>query len=416
MKDADRDIVIVGAGIVGICAAASLSEAGRNVTVVDRLGICEGTSSGNAAALAFSDVLPLVQKGMMRQVPRWLMDPLGPLSIPPAYLPALMPWLLRFWRAGRPVRYEAALAAQGSMMKLAEAEWAGLMERSRTRAMLNEDGGLELYESERGFRDSLPGWEAKARLGIAFRHVERGEIASFQPGLSDRFVRATFVPGWKNVSDPKTLGKAVWAYAEGLGARFVEGEARSVAGSSEAGAVDLGDGRIMRARNVVICAGAWSHRLASGLGDRLPLEAERGYNTTLPPGAFDVRCQLMFSEHGFVVSRLSSGIRVGGAVELGGVERGPNMRRARAMLEKAAMFMPGLKTAGGREWMGHRPSLPDSLPVIGRSRASAAVLYAFGHGHLGLTQAAAAGRLVRDLAEGREPAIDLAPFSPRRFQ
>src|SRR5215813_1757350 len=124
----EADIVIVGAGIVGICAAAYLAEAGRAVTLIDRTGVCEETSSGNAAAFAFSDVLPLAHKGMIAQVPRWLFDPLGPLSIPPAYLPKLFPWLLRFWRAGRPGRYEASLAAQGAMMKLAEVEWAALME------------------------------------------------------------------------------------------------------------------------------------------------------------------------------------------------------------------------------------------------------------------------------------------------
>lgn len=413
--DPGPEIAIVGAGIIGIATAALLAEAGRRVTVYDRTGICEETSSGNAAAFAFSDVLPLAQKGMMRNLPRWLADPLGPLSIPPAYLPRLAPWLWRFWRAGSPRHYEASIAAQAAMMKLAEAEWSGLMARSGTAHMLREDGSLELYESEAEFRASLPGWAARDRFGIAYEHVDAAKLADLQPGLSPRFMRATFAPGWKTVADPKLLGKAVWTYAQSLGARFRQATVLKVARQGDAVRLTLDDGSTLGARHVVIAAGAWSHRLAAGLGDRIPLETERGYNTTLPVGAFDVRRQLIFSGHGFVVTPLSTGLRVGGAVELGGLEAPPNYARSKAMLRKAAQFLPGLKTEGGREWMGYRPSLPDSLPVIGRAPGAPGVTYAFGHGHLGLTQAAATAALVRDLILGQSPAIDLAPFRSERF-
>jgi D-amino-acid dehydrogenase len=419
-RERGEGIAIVGGGIIGICAAVQLAEAGHAVTIFDRTGICEETSSGNASAFAFSDVLPLAHKSMMKNLPRWLLDPLGPLAIPPAYLPKLLPWLWRFWRAGDPRHYEASLAAQAAMMKLAEAEWMALLDRSGTRRMLHEDGSLELYESEAEFRASLPGWAARDRFGIGYRHVEGGELAALQPGLSPRFVKATFVPGWKTADDPKLLGKALWAYAETMGARFeravIEAVSPVQAGQPEAGIVlQLQDGSIRRASKVLVAAGAWSHLLARGLGDRIPLETERGYNTTLPPGAFDVKRQLIFSGHGFVITPLGTGLRIGGAVELGGLKRPPNFARATAMLAKAKQFLPGLDTAGGREWMGYRPSLPDSLPVIGRASATPNVFYAFGHGHLGKTQAAATSRLIRDLVSGQAPTIDLSPFSPQRF-
>ena len=123
----DTDIAIVGAGIIGICAAVNLAEAGLSVIVIDRTGVCEETSSGNASAFAFSDVLPLAHKGMIKHLPRWLADPLGPLAIPPAYLPKLLPWLWRFWRAGAAEKYESSLTAQAGLMKLAEAEWMALL-------------------------------------------------------------------------------------------------------------------------------------------------------------------------------------------------------------------------------------------------------------------------------------------------
>ena len=409
------EILVVGAGIVGICAAINLADAGLSVTVVDRTGICEETSSGNAAALAFSDVLPLAHKGMIRQVPKWLADPLGPLSIPPAYLPHLLPWLWRFWRAGAASAYTASLAAQVAIMRLAESEWMDLLDRSGTRPMLREDGSLELYESEAEFQAAQPGWQARADHGIEFRHVEGAEMAGLQPGLSPRFVRGTFVPGWKTVADPKLLGKALWEHAADKGVRFVSGSVAGLRVIATGLVADIAGGSTLTAAKVVIAAGAWSHRLALPFGDRIPLETERGYNTTLPATAFDVKRQLIFSAHGFVVTPLSPALRVGGAVELGGLDRPPNYARSKAMLEKARQFLPGLGPSGGREWMGYRPSLPDSLPVIGRSRTSPDVFYAFGHGHLGLTQAAATGRLVRDLVSRQSPAIDLWPFSPQRF-
>ncbi|MER8371143.1 FAD-binding oxidoreductase [Mesorhizobium sp. M1406] len=409
------DIAIIGGGIIGICAAAALAEAGRDVTIFDRTGICEETSSGNAAAFAFSDVLPMAHKGMMRQLPKWLADPLGPLSIPPAYLPKLLPWLIRFWRAGAPGKYEASLAAQAGMMKLAEAEWMGLLDRSGTRSMLREDGSLELYESEAEFQAELPGWAARGRFGIGFRHVEGEDLAALQPGLSPRFVKGTFVPGWMTVADPKLLGKAVWAYAQTKGARFEMARIERIAADHDGAALTLADGTTRQARHLVVAAGAWSHLLARQLGDRIPLETERGYNTTLPPSAFDVKRMLIFSGHGFVITPLETGLRVGGAVELGGIERPPNYARSKALLRKAQKFLPGLDPSGGREWMGFRPSLPDSVPVIGHASGSRSVVYAFGHGHLGLTQAAATGRLIRELVLGQTPSIDLAPFSPHRF-
>ncbi|WEX09735.1 FAD-binding oxidoreductase [Chelativorans sp. AA-79] len=412
----EAEVIIVGGGIVGITIAAYLAEAGSKVLVLDRSGICEETSSGNAGALAFSDILPLAHKDMLSQVPRWLGDPLGPLSIPPAYLPKILPWLWRFMRAGRTANFEAAVSAQAAMMTLAEREWMGLFARASIRHMLREDGCLELYESEADFQAAEEGWKLRRRFHVPFQHLERHEIADYQPGLSEAFVRATFVPGWKTVSDPQRIGHAVWAHAEIHGARFMPLTVASATGEGDGVAVCLTNGERLSCRRLVIAAGAWSRPFAASFGDRVPLETERGYNTTLPTGAFDVRRQLIFPGHGFVITPLETGLRVGGAVELGGLKRPPNFARSRAMLEKAARFLPGLETTGGRQWMGYRPSLPDSLPVIGRSRREPRVFYAFGHGHLGLTQAAAAGRLVRDLVLDRPPPIDLRPFRAGRFR
>jgi D-amino-acid dehydrogenase len=411
----DADVAIIGAGIVGVATAYKLIEAGRSVVLIDRKGIAEETSRGNAGAFAFSDIMPLATKDVWRKLPRWLSDPLGPFTVRPEYLPRMLPWLVRFWRAGWPDRVAASIAAQAALMRVARREMDALVASAGLARLVRSDGVLELYESESDIRAAAHELEAKTREGIEHRLVRGAELAELQPGLSPRIVAATFIPRWQTTTDPYDFTTAVAAAAEARGAIFRRAEVRGLRPLGDGVAIDFTDGTSLSAGKVVVAAGAWSRPLAALLGDRIPLDTERGYNTTLPPGSFDIRRQLVFGGHGFVVTPLSTGVRVGGAVELGGLELPPNFARADAMLTKAAMLMPGLKTTGGRQWMGFRPSLPDSLPAIGRSRASPHIFYAFGHGHLGLTQSAGTGKLVAELVTGAPPSLDLTPFSPQRF-
>jgi D-amino-acid dehydrogenase len=410
-----HDVIIVGAGIVGLATAQKLQEAGRRVTLIDRKGIAREASERNAGGFAFSDIMPLAAQGMLGKVPRWLLDPLGPLTIPAGYFPRILPWLVRFWRAGWPDRIAASIEAQAELMHLARDEMAAMVAACGLGHLVNSDGSLQLYESEAEFKAALPGWRRREEAGIPFEHVRGARLAELQPGLSPRFVAGTFVPSWQSVADPYQFAQAIAQGVVARGGTLIEGSAAEVRPAEGGVAVNLTDGRLLTSSRAVIAAGAWSKPLAARLGDRVPLETERGYNTTLPSDAFDVKTFLVFGGHGFVISRLSAGIRVGGAVELGGLQRAPKYARADAMLKKAADFLPGLKTEGGTQWMGFRPSLPDTLPAIGFSRASRHIIFAFGHGHLGLTQSAATGRLVRDLMTGAQPPIDVAPFSPQRF-
>ncbi|OHV80919.1 FAD-binding oxidoreductase [Ensifer sp. LCM 4579] len=411
----EADVIVIGAGVIGLSAAIAAQARGLSVTVLDREGPAAGASAGNAGAFAFTDILPLASPGILRQAPKWLLDPLGPLTVPPAYALRIAPWLFRFWRACAPGRVARSTAAQTALMDISKAELEPFLKQTGTMPMLRKEGNLQVYEGEAEFKASLAGWKARAEHGIAFRHLDAAGMADIQLGLAPRFTHGTFTPGWYSIADPKLYTLALADHLRAKGGAIERAEVMALRPVEDGVEVLATDGTARRAAQVVLAAGAFSHRIARTIGERIPLETERGYNTTLPFDAFDLRTQVTFGGHGFVVTRLSTGIRVGGAVELGGLELPPNFRRAEAMLKKAKAFLPGLKCEGGVQWMGFRPSLPDSLPAIGRARAAPRVIHAFGHGHLGLTQSAGTARIVADLLTDATPAIDIASFSPQRF-
>ena len=407
MKSAE--VVVIGAGVVGLSVALAAQARGFSVRVIDRVGVCAGASAGNAGAFAFTDILPLASPRVIRQAPKWLLDPLGPLSVPPRYALKIAPWMLRFWRASWPAQVRASTVAQTGLMALSKAALEPFLATNHLSAMLRREGQLQVYEGQAEFDASLPSWAARAEAGIAFEHLTGDAIAERQPGLDARFTHATFTPGWFSISDPKdyTLALAERFVAQGGEVRITEAFRLLPDG------VETSAGKMTG--RVVVAAGAFSHHLARTAGVKIPLETERGYNTTLASGAIDLRCQVTFGGHGFVISKLTSGIRVGGAVELGGLKLPPNYARADAMLTKAKRFLPALDTTGGVQWMGFRPSLPDSLPAIGALPGQPNTLCAFGHGHLGLTQSAGTAEIIANLLSGKPAGIDLAAFSPSRF-
>ena len=412
---ADPEVIVIGAGVIGLSVALAAQARGLRVAVIDREGPAAGASAGNAGAFAFTDILPLASPGILRQAPKWLLDPLGPLSVPPAYALRIAPWMYRFWRACSPDRVARSTAAQTALMDLSKAELEPFLALTGTSDMLRKNGNLQVYEGAAEFKAALPGWRARQGHGIAFHHLDAREMRDIQPGLHSRFTAGTFTPGWYSIADPRLYTCALAERFKANGGILWVADVKALTPVEGGVEIVTADGATHRADRVVLAAGAFSHRIAQSLGETIPLETERGYNTTLPGDAFDLRLQVTFGGHGFVISPLSTGIRVGGAVELGGLDLPPNFKRADAMLKKAQGFLPGLKTAQGVQWFGFRPSLPDSLPAIGPARATRAVIHAYGHGHLGLTQSAGTARLVADLLTDRPPAIDLTPFSPQRF-
>lgn len=420
MSSAGRSpVVVIGAGIVGVCTAASLQSDGRDVVLIDPAEPGMGASFGNGACLFPSSIVPMSMPGTASAVPRYLLDPEGPLSIRMRYLPRLAPWLLRFARAGTAERAEAAARALRSLLRDVQDGYAPLVKQARAEDLLHRRGYLTVYESDAAYQADTLGNALRGRNGIAVEDVSAARIREMEPGLAPIYARGRFIREAGHTTNPHRLVQRLCEMIVRKGGRIV-GEA--VTGFEDNGSVVTGvrtQNGLHPASHVVLAAGAWSKPLAAQLGDSVPLDTERGYHAMIAQPERAPSLPVMSGEGKFIAISLETGIRFAGQVELASLDAPPNWNRARILLRLGLRMFPGLGENGleARQslWMGHRPSLPDSLPVIGASSRFPNAIYAFGHGHVGMCAGPGTGRIVTDLLAGRAPHIDIAPFSPRRF-
>ena len=407
-------VAVIGAGIVGSAAATWLAADGFDVTVFERDVEARPASTGNAGVIMLSAISPMARPGILASVPGWMLDPLGPLTLRLVDVPGLTPFLARFIAAARPSQVEASTAALGFLMKTALADHQELARRGRLSGHMRRTGALHIFDNDGSFRNARAEWKEKARHGVDYREVTVAEARQMAPALTGPFARAIFAPDNWTVSSPNGILQALRG---GLSEaqRLRTAGVKAVRPGSEGIVVVTDDGTESTFNSVVIAGGVWSRELVKGLGIGLVLEAERGYNTTWakPPIALDL--PVFFDDHGFCATPLDDGLRVGGAVEIAAIDAPPTFARAAAMRKKMRRYVPNLPDDGGEEWMGRRPATPDSLPVIGAHPQDPRIVFAFGHGHLGLTLSAVTARHVADLVAGRGDR-NLTPFGIERFQ
>jgi D-amino-acid dehydrogenase len=409
-------VAVVGAGIVGLAVAHHLIEQGAQVTLIDRDPEGDKASFGNAGGIAVTEVVPASVPGTLWRAFGWMFDPLGPLAIRPSHAPRLMPWLLRFAKAGTPREVDRISKALAAINSRVYEDLLPMLERAGLSGELHRQGALTVYETEEGYRRDATDWACKRSHGIVIEDVTGAGARQMEPALGPQVHRAIFTPQWSHISDPKSLMQGLKEWLLSRGVVINRGEVCNiVSGSTSPLSLTLEGGHPIAADRAVIAAGAWSAILARRLGDPVLLESERGYNATLPHPGIVVERELIFAEQKFVATPLSCGLRIGGAAEFGGLSAAPNFKRSQALVELARRYLPELRTEGGTHWAGHRPATPDSLPVIGKSSHQAHVFYAFGHGHLGLTQAATTGRLVSELVFQHPSSIDMTPYGIERF-
>ncbi len=416
-------VVVIGAGIVGAATAIELLRDGHRVTIVEPgdPGGTQAASYGNGCWLSTGSVVPISAPGIWRKVPGWLADPLGPLTIRWRYLPRLLPWLVRFLRAGAT---EQRVMATGRALRPLVADCPErhrrLAEEAGVGALIRRQGLLYVFPSRADFAAEALAWRVRRDNGVSWTELETDELRQFEPALDRRYGFGVFVESGGHCLDPGAYVAALVAHAHAQGADLRR--ARATGFRIEGGrlrAVRTDGGEIVADR-AVIAAGARSRALAAAAGDAVPLETERGYHAVIETPESAPRHPIMPSDGKMSITPMAQGLRLAGQVELAGLTAAPNWRRAWILRDAALRLFPGLPRDLPQDrvtvWMGHRPSIADGLPCIGPASGCADVVHAFGHGHIGLAAGASTGRLAADLAGGRLPAIDPAPYAPGRFR
>jgi len=409
-------IAVIGTGIVGACTAAWLQRDGHRIIFIDPREAGEACSFGNAGSLSPSACLPVGMPGMWKKVPQWLLDPEGPLSIRTAHLPEVLPWLIRFLRAStREEVTRIATAMRGLLQPVFEA-YEPLLQRAAASSLVRRTGCLYVYSSREAANQWKWGMDLRRSLGVELRDVDSEELAEMEPDLKGRFRFGHYAPDNGSAADPSALVKAIHAQALRDGAEHLRRSATGfVRKDGVVTAVTLDDGEVCAVDGVVIAAGAWSASLTRQLGTRVPLESQRGYHVTVASSNLQLRRTVMATEYNLMVNPMAMGLRLAGTVELAGLTAPPRYSRADALLKKGQELFPHLDTSRTTLWMGHRPCLPDSMPVIGRAPRADNVWLGFGHGHVGMCGGATTGREIANLVAGRAPEVDLSPFRPDRF-
>lgn len=413
-------VVTVGGGIIGVCAASWLLREGFEVTIVDPGKIAHGATYGNAGCFNPSSVVPMSMPGNLLKVPGWLLDPLGPLSIRWRYLPWIAPWLIEFLRAGTRAKVAEQARALGALLRDSVGAYRPLVANAGAGALIRQDGHLMVYPGRTEFEADAAAWRLREANGIAYTVLEDEALWELEPALSRSNRLGVLLPSNGHTVDPSRF---VTCLAEAFvrdGGHILEARVQAFDFQGDRLRGVLTDRGTIAADRAVIAAGAHSKPLAALLGDAVPLDTERGYHVVVRDPEAMPRIPVMDTSGKFVATPMQSGLRLAGTVEFAGLYAAPNWQRAHNLLTLARRLFPALAAEHGEErlslWMGFRPSMPDSLPVIGPARRSRDIVYAFGHGHVGMAAGAHTGLLVADLLAGRSPRISLEPFSARRFQ
>lgn len=414
-ENSQRSVIVLGAGIVGTCVAITLLQEGYRVTIVDREGPAAGASSGNAGAISPGSCIPLATPGMLKQVPKWLLEQDGPLVIRPSYALQAMPWLLRFLASSRPDRFERICDALYALHSPTHQCYEPILKFANASALIRRTGSLTVYETASAFQSSLSSWEARARRGARHEVLSADQIEELVPALGRRFPGAVLQPDHAYVADPHKLVTSFFDAACGAGAKFLRDEALSISDRSDGASVRLASGRVTSAGQVIVATGAASRQLIRSRGLDVPLERQRGYHLHLPTPGVELPLPVSFASSKFYATPMANGIRLAGTVEFARPSAKPNFSRSDRLGGMASRWIDGLQLEGATRWMGNRPCLPDSLPVIDRAAPGSNIILAFGHGHNGMTSAPVTARLVADIIARRKPFINLAPYRANRF-
>lgn len=400
---------VIGAGIVGLATALALQESGRQVVLIDRLPPGEGTSSGNAGIISIGAVHPESMPDIWKEIPGMTLNRTAPLRLRPGYLLQFLPWLFRFLRNANTETAEIASIAISALSHSALSHFEPLLREAGAEHLMRQHGTLYIYETQAQFAKAKEECAYRDRRGVDYQLLDGAELLKLEPSLSAGLAGAVFTPNSAHTISPLALSRKLFEMFQQRGGSFIQTQVQGFSCDGNR-VTEVQAERPIKTDEVFITAGAYSKRLAKKLGSHVPLDTERGYHLMLPHPGIVLHHNLLFPVLGFAATSMEAGLRLAGTVEFAGLDAPPDYSRARHLAKRAATVLPDLQTEGGECWMGYRPSVPDSIPVISASPHFENAYFGFGHGHLGLTQSAITGALLVALADDKETPVDCEPY------
>jgi len=410
----DNRIAVIGAGVVGLCVAYALRRSGRQVSLYDPNPPGSQCSYGNAGAISSRSVAPLAMPGIIKTALSMLLDPTSALHVPVHYWAHAAPWLWRFMREAEPRRVRRIAAALDRLLAGSLAAHAKLAAEVGCPELVHANGQLHLYPDERALAKDEASWRLKQDFGLRVERLDGAAIRELEPAVADAYRIGLLLPdeGW--IANPWRYTQAIMAALQQMGAACVQAPITALGRHGAGWSLSDGASR-WQADQVIVCAGAWSRALLAQLGHDVPLESQRGYHLQVVDPGLTISRTVVLADRKVFITPMENGLRIAGTVEFGGLHRPPNVARAMLLRGHALAGLRGLRVHEPEIWMGHRPCLPDSLPVLGPVPDVPGLWCAFGHGHLGLTGSANTATLLARAMAGEAVDDELAPFSIARF-
>ncbi|MFM2587820.1 NAD(P)/FAD-dependent oxidoreductase [Vibrio sp. TBV020] len=411
-----QKIAVVGGGVIGLCIALKLQLSGEDVTIFDKRGAGEGCSKGNAGHFATEQVFPLATPALLPQLPKMLLSPTSPVSVRFQDIHRTLPWMVRFLLKARKQSSKLATEALTSLNNVAMDNWFELLNQVGLSHLISMNGSLLTFESETLFDSYRPTLNSLREQGVECLVWEQEKLRNELPNLSHAIKKGVFFPETGHTANPYKMCDEIRKAFKSAQGKWITEQVDDVFFDGDMGVV-VTPTLSHEFDKVVIATGAESVPLVKKItGIKVPLQAERGYHLMVPELKNCLPFPVSSADRKFIMTPMENGLRLAGTVEYADIVSPPNMKRADMLKGLATGLLKPecqLDTAD-EKWMGNRPSLPDSLPVIDAVE-NGKVLLAFGHQHLGLTQAAITASLISDIHNESKPAINISPFALDRF-
>ena len=408
-----KNIAVVGAGIVGICCAYFLKKSGLSVTLIDREDPGTMTSFGHACSFADYANVPVNYPGLIWDIPKMLLKKDGPLAVDFFYIVKHLPWALSFLKNCKKEKVDEIASSLTNLLKHSQISYDEIFKEVNVQEYISHEENLYLFDTKKSLDDYEYANVIRKNNRVKVRNLNKEQVKELEPNIADVYYAGQLFTGSRHTTNPLAISTKIFEKFLELGGIYIKQNVNNLIQKEKSIELSLGTQRI-NFDKIIVCAGAWSNEIANMIGDKFPLDTERGYHILFETDEKLIKRPVAWSESGFYLIQIHDGVRAAGTVEIAGLNKLPNSSRIEMIERQSRKVLPQLGNVKST-WMGRRPTLPDSLPIIGKSQKNNNVIYAFGHQHIGWTLGAVTGKIIDSLSRDHIPNIDISAYSPSRF-